>query len=187
MKDETYKIIDKLKKDKVIIWENDTLLADTSVKLQICLHELYSWTIKLESWKAIITDYSKWEFIKKYFEWKKIAIMYNFVKEKELLKDIFWENITDDLEEFNKTNKNYFWQIVSNREGVSLKEADALIFYNIPFSWTSFVQWRDRMSYLWRKENNVYIICAEWWIEEKIYKVVKEKQNFTNKIFKKNL
>jgi hypothetical protein len=78
-------------------------------------------------------------------------------------------------------------QIVANREWISLREADALVFYNIPFSWTSFVQWRDRLSYLWRKENNVYFVCADWWLEEKILKVVREKKNFTSKIFEKCL
>jgi hypothetical protein len=187
MKDWTYDIINRLKRDRVIEWWDNVLIADTGVKLQICLHELYSWTIKLESWKSIILDYNKWEFIKKYFQWKKIAIMYCFIKEKELLKNIFWENITDDLEEFKTTNKNYMGQIVANREWISLREAEALVFYNIPFSWTSFVQWRDRLSYLWRKENNVYFVCADWWIEEKILKVVREKKNFTSKIFEKCL
>jgi hypothetical protein len=42
--------------------------------------------------------------------------MYCFIKEKELLKNIFSENITDDLEEFKTTNKNYMGQIVANRE-----------------------------------------------------------------------
>lgn len=185
MKPETYWLIKRLIKDRVIEWENDTILADTWVKLQICLHQMFSWTIKLESWNAITIDETKARFIYKKFKWKKIAIMYNFIQEKVLLKEIFWDSITDDLQEFKTTNKSYMGQIVSTREWVSLREADALIFYNIPFSWVSYVQWRDRLSYMWRKENNVYIIAAKRGIEKKIYKVVKNKQTFSNKIFKK--
>jgi len=187
MKDETYSMIEKLKQDKVIEWKSDTILADTWVKLQICITQMYSWTIKLESGKAITIDNTKAKFIKKYFEWKKIAIFYIFIQEKELLKQVFWELVTDDLEEFKTTKKSYIWQIVANREWISLKEADVLVFYNMPFSGTSWVQWKDRLSYLWREKNEVYVICAEWWIEEKILKVVRKKQNFTNKIFQKCL
>lgn len=184
MKPETYAMADRIVRDKVIEWKNDVLIADTWAKLQSVLCQLYSGTIKLDSWNAIIIDDTKAKFVKNYFKGKKIAIMYNFIKEKELLMNVFWDTITDDLEEFKTTNKSFLWQIVSTREWVSLREADALIFYNMPFSWTSFVQWRDRLSHMERLENNVYIICAKWWIEKKIYDVVRKKQTFSNKIFK---
>jgi hypothetical protein len=186
MKDKTYSICDRLIKNKVVEWKTETILADTWVKLQISLCQLYSGTIKTESWNSLIIDDSKALFIQNYFKWKKIAILYYFIKEKELLAEIFGESITFDLNEFKTTKKSFAGQITSNREWVNLSEAEALIFFNIPFSWTSFVQWRERMNNIWRKENNVYIICAEWWIEEKIYKVVKEKKNYNNKIFQKD-
>ena len=187
MKDSTYGIIKRLIKDRVVEWKEETILADTGVRLQLTLQQLYSWTCKMESWKAITLDDSKAVFIKDYFRHKKIAIMTCFIQEVKLIKDIFWDMITDDLEEFKNWDKNYVWNIISNREWVSLREADALVFFNIPFSWTSFVQWRERLNYLWREENNVYFICAEGWIEEKVLKVVRKKENFTNKIFKKQL
>jgi len=49
MKNTTYALIKNLIKDKVIEGKDDVILADTGVKLQICLHEMYSGTIKLES------------------------------------------------------------------------------------------------------------------------------------------
>ncbi len=186
MKPITYSLIERLKTDRIIESKDDAILADTGVKLQICLSELFSWTLKLQSWKAVTIDDSKWVFIKEYFKGKKIAIMYCFIQEKELLKTVFGDTITDDLEEFKTSDKNYFWQIVANREGISLKEADALVFYNIAFSWTSWTQGRDRMSYLWREKNDVYVICSEGWIEEKIYKVVKDKKTYSEKIFTKD-
>ena len=187
MKDQTYSLIKQLMTDRVIESPTDELIADTWVKLQICLHQMYSGTIKLESWNAVILDRSKANFIKEYFKGKKIAIMYCFVKEKQLLQEVLWDLVTDNLEEFKTSKKSYIWQIVSNREWISLREADALVFYNIAFSWTSYVQWRDRLSYMWRKENNVYFINSENGIEEKILKTVRKKQNFTSKIFEKTL
>jgi hypothetical protein len=64
--------------------------------------------------------------------------------------------------------------------------AEALIFFNIPFSGTSYTQWRDRMSTRDRKENHVWFVCTEGGIEEKILKCVREKKNYSEKIFQKD-
>lgn len=186
MKPIIHKLVAQLKKNRVIEskwWE--VLLADTAVKLQQKIHQLSSWTCKLESWKTIIIDTSKWDFIKEKFKWKKIWIFYNFKAEKELLKQVFWDNITDDLDEFNSTDKNIMLQIVSGREWISLKEADCLVFYNIAFSALSYFQAKDRLTTKERTKNVVYWIFSKWWMEEKIYESVKKKKNFTLSIFKK--
>jgi hypothetical protein len=187
MKPQTYSLIKRLIKDRVIEGEKETILADTWVRLQLTLHQLFSWSVKMESWKAMTLDDSKAQYLKKYFKWKKIAILTCYIQEIPLLKEVFGDILTDDLEEFKTTDKSYVGNIVSNREWISLKEADVLIFYNIPFSWTSYVQWRERLNYRWRKENNVYFICAEDGIELKILKIVRKKQSFSKKIFEKEL
>lgn len=187
MKKTTYDIVTTLVNNKVMEWRQWVILADTGVKLQICLHQIFSGTIKLEWWEAIILDDTKALYVRNYFKNMKIAIFYCFVKELELLQQVFGDTITTNLEEFNTTDKNYIGQIVSTREWVNLSSADALVFYNIPFSWTSYLQGRDRMSHKERKVNNVYFICSEWWIEEKILRVVRGKKNYSEKIFQKDL
>ena len=186
MKDSTYSVADNLMTYRIVQGKMNTVLADTWVKLQICLHQVYSGTIIAEGGEAIIIDDSKALFIRDYFAWKKIAIMYCFKKELDLLFQIFWDTITTDLDEFNSTDKSYVGQIVSTREGVNLSKAEALVFYNIPFSWTSYTQGRDRMSTRDRLENHVYFVCSEWGIEEKILKVVREKKNYNEKVFLKD-
>jgi len=52
-------------------------------------------------------------------------------------------------------------QIVSGREGISLKEADYLVFYNIAFSALSYWQARDRLTTMERKFNTIYWIFTE--------------------------
>jgi len=184
MKDSTYNLIKRLQKDKVIEWKNDVILADTSVKEQQKVHQMFSWTIKLESWNTLILDDSKAKFIKEYFKWKKIWIYYNFKAEKELLFKTFWENLTDDLQVFDNTDKNIALQIVSGREWISLRKADCLVFYNIAFSALSYWQARDRLTTKDRTENHIYWIFSEWWLEDKIYKAVQKKKDFTNKLYK---
>lgn len=46
MSNQTYNLCNRLKKDLVIDGKNEVILADTAVKLQSKLHQLYSGTIK---------------------------------------------------------------------------------------------------------------------------------------------
>ena len=186
LEDSTYSLIRKLVKDRVIVGKNHTILADTGVKLQIVLHQLFSWTIKFEDGTSQIIDRSKANLLKERFWIKKIAILYCFKQELELLKEVYRGHLTTDLEEFNTTDKSYAWQFVATREGVNLSKAEALVFFNLPFSWTSYVQWRDRMSSKDREENHVYFMCSDHWIEEKILEIVREKGDYSNKIFKRD-
>ncbi len=89
------------------------------------------------------------------------------------LKEIMGDNLTDNLEEFNNSNKNIALQIASGREGISLKKAEAIVYYNIDFSATSYWQSRDRMTTNERLHSDIYWILAEKGIENKIYKAVK--------------
>ena len=179
MSDKTYSLINKLIKDKVITGKEEVILADTGVKELSKVHQLYSGTIKFESGKSMVIDYSKAEFIYNKFNDKKIAIFYKFKEEYNALKQVFKDLLTDDLSEFDNSNKNIALQIVSGREGISLKNAEYLVYYNIDFSATSYWQSRDRLTTMDRLNNNVYWIFAENGIEDKIYKTVLNKKDYT--------
>lgn len=185
MQDITYIIANKLKKENIFKGKNDLIIADTGVKLMSKLHQLYSGTCILESGKSIILDNSKCIEIEKRFKNNKIAIFYKFQAEYDLIKEYFTDKITNDLNEFNNTNKWIALQIVSGREGISLKEADYLIYFNIDYSAVSYWQSRDRLTTIDRKENNIFWLFSENGIEKQIYKAVQNKKNFTLSIFKK--
>jgi hypothetical protein len=183
----TYKIADKLQRDLVV--ENkqgQMILADTGVKLQQKLHQLYSGTCKFEDGTSKVIDYSKALFINNHFKGEKIAIFYKFVEEWNALKDIFKDRLTNDLEEFNTTDKSIALQIVSGREGISLSKAKYLVYYNIDFSAVSYWQSRDRLTSMERKANDVYWIFGKDGIEDKIYRTVQTKKDYTNDIFKRD-
>ena len=186
MKNSTYEMCDRLRKDLVIEGKEQVILADTSVKLQQKLHQMYSGTIKFESGDSMVIDHSKAEFISSRFENRKIGIFYKFVEELNALKTIFGDRLTTDLDEFNDTDKSIALQIVSGREGISLKNAEYLVFYNIDFSATSYWQARDRMTTIDRKFNKIYWVFSEGGIEEKIYKSVIKKKSYTTNHFKKD-
>jgi hypothetical protein len=182
----TYRLTERLKKDSVVQGDEDTILADTGVKMMNKLHQMYSGTIILESGKRLIFDYTKAEYIKEQFRDKKIGIFYKFKAEWDALKFIFGDELTDNLEEFNSTNKNIALQIQSGREGISLRNADFLVYYNIDFSATSYWQSRDRMTTMERKFNKIYWVFTIGGIEEKVYEAVQQKKDFTLNFFRKD-
>jgi hypothetical protein len=136
----------------------------------------------------MVLDLSKAEFIKEKFKGKKIGIFYKFKEEFNALIQVFGaENLTTDLSIFESTDKNIALQIVSGREGISLKQADCLVYYNIDFSATSYWQSKDRMTTKDRLDNDVYWIFTKGGIENDIYKTVIKKKDYTINHFKKTL
>jgi hypothetical protein len=136
----------------------------------------------------MIIDLSKAEFIKEKFNGKKIGIFYKFKEELNALMEVFGaDNLTTELSVFDDTDKNIALQIVSGREGISLRNADCLVYYNIDFSATSYWQSKDRMTTKDRLDNDVYWIFAKGGIEEDIYKTVIKKKDYTINHFKKIL
>lgn len=183
----TYKIVDKLKTDLVVTnKEGQMILGDTAVKLQQKIHQLFSGTCKFEDGTSKVIDYSKALFIQNHFKGEKIAIFYKYKEEWNALKNIFGNDLTDNLEEFNESNKNIALQIVSGSEGISLSKAKYLVYYNIDFSSRLYWQSRDRLTTMQRKSNDVYWVFAEGGIEEKIYASVMKKKDYTTDLFKRD-
>ena len=186
MKESTYKLINKLKRDLVVEGKEEVILGDTAVKLMSKIHQLYSGTVKFESGNSMVIDTTKAQFIYDNFLGNKIGIFYKFKEELEALKQVFGDELTTELSVFEDTDKNIALQIVSGREGISLRMADYLVYYNIDFSATSYWQSKDRMTTKERLTNNVYWVFAKGGIEYEIYKAVVKKKNYTISHFKKD-
>ena len=187
LKPSTYMLINKLKRDLIIEGKEEIILGDTPVKLMSKIHQLCSGTVKFESGKSMVIDTTKAEFIKEQWMGCKIGIFYKFKEELVALQKVFEDELTTDLDEFNNTFKNIALQIVSGREGISLKKAEYLVYYNIDFSATSYWQSKDRMTTKERLENQVFWIFAKGGIEHDIYKAVTKKKDYTLSHFKKSL
>lgn len=179
-------MIKTLVKDRIIEGKTSGVIADTAVKLQNKIHQLSSGTIITEAGDGFIISDQKAKFIKGYFGTRKIAIFYKFKQEFECLKGIF-SNWTDNSEQFQQSNDaTFLGQFVSSREGVRLDTADAIVFYNIDFSYLSYAQAKERIISGERtKEAVLYWVFSNGGIEQKIYEVVKQKKDFTNYYFKK--
>lgn len=186
LKESTYKLIKKLKRDLIVEGKEEVILGDTPVKLMSKMHQLYSGTVKFESGKSMVIDTTKAEFIKEQWMGCQIGIFYKFKEELVALKQVFGDELTTELSVFEDTYKNIALQIVSGREGISLKKADYLVYYNIDFSATSYWQSKDRMTTKERPKNEVFWIFSKGGIEEQIYKAVTKKKDYTLAHFKKD-
>ena len=186
LKESTYKLIKKLSRDLIVQGKEEVILGDTPVKLMSKMHQLYSGTVKFESGKSMVIDTTKAEFIKSQWMGCPIGIFYKFKEELEALKQVFGDELTTELSVFEDTYKNIALQIVSGREGISLKKAEYLVYYNIDFSATSYWQSKDRMTTKDRPKNEVFWIFSKGGIEEQIYKAVTKKKDYTLAHFKKD-
>lgn len=186
----TYALVEKLRKHNIYIGRNgEEILADTAVKLMSKLHQIYSGTVKVEAGGSIVFDNSKVSFIKQHFVGQKIAIFYKFVAEGMMILAAYGaDRLTSDPQEFNERNDKVFYcQVQSGREGVNLSTADCLIMLNIDFSALSYWQARARMQIKDRtKEAKLYWIFAEGGIEDRIYKAVMDKRDYSLAYFKKD-
>ena len=187
MSDAIKGVIKTLKKDLVVQGKEEVILADTAVKLMTKVHQLCSGTVKFESGNSKVLDLTKAKFIKKKFKGKKIGIFYKFKEELNALKEVFGDEICTELPDFTESDKSIALQIVSGREGISLRQAAALVYYNIDFSATSYWQSRDRMTTKDRLKNDVYWIFSRGGIEHEIYKAVIKKKDYTLNHFKRDL
>jgi hypothetical protein len=188
MKPVVHSIAKNLQKNLVVEGKDEVILADTPVKLMSKLHQIYSGTVKFESGKTMTLDDSKAEYIRDKFKGKKVGIFYKFKQELKVLMAVYGTDyLTTDLSVFNDTDKSIALQIVSGREGISLRQADALVYYNIDFSATSYWQSRDRMTTKDRLKSDVYWVFSNGGIEREIYKAVSKKKDYTIRHFKRDL
>jgi len=187
MKPVTYEIIRRLRKDSIVKGSSgNVIIADTAVKMQQKIHQLGSGTIKHEDGSYQVIDTSKADYIKWRFKDNKIGIFYKYKAELEMLRQVIGaENLTQDVNEFNITDKWIALQYISGREGINLSKADYLVMFSIDFSATTYFQAIDRMTVKDRTHNKVYWLFAKNTLDKSIYKTVTNKKSFTLNYFKK--
>lgn len=177
----------KLAKNKFITINGNDIEADTAVKLQNKIHQISNGSILTDDSEIIVLSDFKAKYIQNYFKGKKLAIFYYYRAEWQILKAVFGDTLTNDLQEFKDTDKHIALQQVSGSEGISLKEADILVYYNFGFSNVKFVQGIDRLTTMDRKENNVYFVFSKGSINERIYNtIVYQKKDYILSAFKKD-
>lgn len=187
MQESTADLIRTLRRDKVVYCGETAILGDTPAKLLTKLHQLSSGTVIDEQGAHLITDRSKAEYVRTQFAGKKIALFYVYQSEAELLRHEFpkWTSSPEEFQASDDPRTVFLGQVRSAREGVRLDSADALIFFNLEYSYLSYEQGRNRLV---SKERDtpahVYFLCSDCGIERMILAAVHGKTDFTYQYYK---
>jgi len=164
------------------------LVAETAVSLQSKLHQIYSGTV-ITGDEPKILDTSKAKYIYNTFttgQYDKIAVFYKYQAERAALERTIPRDLCHTTPEaFNSAQRGFYMaQIAAGSQGVNLASADVLLFYNISFSSMHYWQSRARIQSLERPTPaKVIWLFTEGGIEEKIYKAVLDKRNYTLRHF----
>jgi len=176
--------IQDLKRHKVIEGADFDILGDTPVKMMSKIHQMSSGHVISEQGDYIQLDTFKADFIEQHFAGKKIAIFYKYKTELEMLKELYGDQLTEDITEFNETDKNIAYQIRSGSMGVNLSAAECQVFYNIDFSSKDYIQSKARLQTQDRLSCDVYFVFSDGGLEQDIYKSLQAKKDFTSVYFK---
>ena len=179
-------LANKLIKDRAVEGQKGFILGDLPAKLQSKVHQIINGHCIIENadgstFTKIFSNY-KGYYIQKRFQGQKIAIMYYYQLELEILKDVFKDDLTTDVEVFNTSGKNLAIQ-QSSTEGMNLSKADAIVYFNLGFSGKNYLQSRDRLTIKGRDTNDVYYICEDYGMTKKILEAVSNKKDFNSKLF----
>ncbi len=174
-----------LERDQVVEWKGVTIIADTPANELNKFSQIAGGTI-IQDEHTFIFDDSKAVFIRENYRGKRLAIYYRYKAELTLLESFFPKNTKSWVDFESGLSDVFLSQIQSGREGISLRSADFIIMYNLDFSATSYWQVRARMQYKGRDiPANVHFLFSDLGIEEKVYKAVSSKKNFTVSYYKK--
>jgi len=188
MSDDVTKLIEKLRDDHILRGsEGRVIIADSGAKMMSKIHQLSSGTCKCDDGSTVIFDYSKARFIQQEFVGHKLAIFYYFQAELDILKHVFGDTLTTDLDEFNSTSKHFAVQQARGAKGISLKMADKLVFYNFGFSNEKYIQAIDRLTTMDRLSNDVYFIINPKGIDNFVFASLEAKQDYILSAFKKDI
>lgn len=176
----------KLEKDQVVEYGGRTFVADTPANMINKFSQISGGTLIDDNGESLTFDDSKIQMINRLYSGKRLAIYYRYKAEFELLKNNFPKHTTDWTSFENGDSPVFLSQIQSGREGISLRSADLIIMYNIDFSATSYWQVRARMQYRDRKGAcHIHWLFSDLGIEERVYKAVSQKKNFTISYYNK--
>lgn len=185
---ELLKPIKDLKSERFTLINDREVTAPTAASLMSKAHQIYSGTVILDDGENLKLSYhkiKKLDLILKLYN--KVAIFYKYIAEREMLESYLGDRATDDAHEFEASDDLIFiGQFQSKREGINLYTADAIVFYNIDFAYVSYLQAKNRIMNMNRTKEAILIwLFTTGGIEERIYKVVKGKKNYTASYYKR--
>ena len=176
----------KFRKDKVVEVDGNTLIGDNTLTKMLYERQLcgqYS-KAKLEAFKDLVESTED-----------RLIVFYNFTSEYELLN---WQvcdiadrptsivnGKTKDLTAYEKYNDSItFIQYQAGAMGLNLQKANKIIYYSPPLSSELYEQSKKRTNRIGQDRTCYYYnLTVTGSIEERIYKTLAMRKDFTEKLF----
>ena len=180
MPEETQKIYNTLKKDKV--WGE--VIADLPAKEMTKLQQLTGGFVYDEDGNAIQVPCLKAKYIKEHSEGNKIAVYAKYTWEVDMLRKYL--GASGDAYEFKYNHSRYFVsQIKSGAKGIDLSFCSQHWFYSLDFSGEVFTQAIARMHNKKRIDPVIAKVVTTNLIDKDVLKAVKNKDSFNTEIYRR--
>lgn len=188
IKIDTTKEYRTFKKDRIVTVNDTELVGDTTLTKMLYERMLcgsYN-TNKLEALKDLLQSSDD-----------RIIIFYNFNEEARLIVDMCEEldrpvsevnGQVKDLTNWNEQNNTVLLgQYQAASMGLNLQQANKIIYFTPPLSSELFEQSKKRISRIGQTRNCFYylLVCKNS-IEERIYEVLAERRDYTDKLFEED-
>lgn len=170
----TKKLYNRIQKDRVVSIHGQPLVCDTTMKLRTSLHMLEGGIVKIDDEYISVGNLEKIEYIKKTWgDHPKLAIMANFIGERQLIKEHF-----EHAKIFSST---------SHAEGTDLSDFDDFVIYSSGYSGSKFIQRRERtVNMMQTSQSIVHHLICKGAISSQVYFTCSDKQDFNNKTYRKD-
>ncbi|ASN68330.1 putative helicase [uncultured Caudovirales phage] len=175
----------RFKKDRLITIKDTELVGDTSLTKMLYLRQLASQynKNKLEKLRDILESTDD-----------RIIIFYNFNSEMEQIKELcnrlekpisVVNGSVKDLSNYNNENNSIILvQYQAGAMGLNLQKSNKIIYYSLPLASELFEQSKKRTHRIGQTRTCFYwYLVTEKSIEEKIFETLKQRKDFTDKLF----
>ncbi|MDS1004428.1 DEAD/DEAH box helicase [Clostridium sporogenes] len=175
----------KFKKDRLITINDTELVGDTSLTKMLYLRQLASQynPNKLNALKDLLESTED-----------RVIIFYNFTEEMEQIKDLcirlekpvsMVNGQTKDLKNYkSKDNTVVLVQYQAGAMGLNLQLSNKIIYYSLPLASELFEQSKKRTHRIGQTRTCMYwYLITKNSIEEQIFETLKERRDYTNKLF----
>ena len=181
---------DMFKKDKLFIHEDENIefIGDTSLTRLLYMRKLCG-----------VHNYNKLEKLKEMLESTedRLIIFYNFKEEclaiqnicKQLQKPVSIVNGSEkDLKNYeNESNSITLIQYQAGAMGLNLQKANKIIYFGLTLSSELFEQSKKRIHRIGQDKSCIYYyLITKGTIEEDIFETLKERRDYTDKLFEEN-
>ncbi|NFC87483.1 DEAD/DEAH box helicase [Clostridium botulinum] len=178
----------KFKKDRLITIDDTELVGDTSLTKMLYLRQLASQynSNKLSSLKDLLESTED-----------RVIIFYNFTEEMEQIKEVcerlqkpvsIVNGQTKDLKNYkSKDNTVVLVQYQAGAMGLNLQKSNKIIYYSLPLASELFEQSKKRTHRIGQTRTCMYwYLITKNSIEGQIFETLKERRDYTNKLFEES-